>query len=102
MGHGQGSFDWRVAEAAAREGVWPDTISTDLHTGNASGEAVRDLANVMAKFLSLGMPLKKVRGRLCHFSDRPQLTFTSLAGDRGGDGDAGARNTAPAPAGDAG
>ncbi len=60
VGHGQGSFDWRVAEAAAAEDLWPDTISTDLHTGNVNGNAVKDLPNVMSKFLSLGMPLKKV------------------------------------------
>jgi hypothetical protein len=31
VGHGGGSFHWPVAEIAAAEGFWPDTISTDLH-----------------------------------------------------------------------
>lgn len=34
LGHGQGGFSWTVAEIAAKENVWPDTISTDLHSGN--------------------------------------------------------------------
>ena len=59
-GHGQGSFDWDVVEAAARVGFYPDLISTDLHTGNLHG-AVRDLTNVASKFLLAGMPIKDVR-----------------------------------------
>ena len=58
IGHGQGSFDWKVAELAAKSGFWPDTISTDLHTGNVNG-TVKDLANVMSKMLTLGMSIKK-------------------------------------------
>ena len=34
VGHGQGGFSWTVAEISAKEGFWPDTISTDLHKGN--------------------------------------------------------------------
>ena len=59
MGHGQGSFDWEVVEAAARIGFWPDLISTDLHSGNVNG-AVRDLTNVASKFLLAGMSFKDV------------------------------------------
>lgn len=33
VGHGQGGFSWTVAEISAKCGFWPDTISTDLHTG---------------------------------------------------------------------
>lgn len=46
VGHGQGSFDWCVAENACSEHskFWPDVISTDLHTGNVNGP-VRDLVN---------------------------------------------------------
>ena len=60
VGHGQGSFDWRVAEAAAEQGFWPDLISTDLHSGNVGGTA-KDLAHVMSKFLHLGMPFLEVK-----------------------------------------
>ena len=59
VGHGQGSFSWTVTEMAARENFWPDTISTDLHTGNFSGPAY-DLPGTMTKFLHVGMPLHDV------------------------------------------
>lgn len=57
VGHGNGSFSWKVAELAAERGtLWPDTISTDLHTESSNGPAY-DLPTVMTKFLHLGMPL---------------------------------------------
>lgn len=59
VGHGQGSFDWVISEQAAKVGFWPDTISTDLHSGNVNG-AAKDLPHVMSKFLHLGMPIEKV------------------------------------------
>ncbi|XP_059096815.1 deacetylase Atu3266-like [Tigriopus californicus] len=59
VGHGQGSFDWLVAKKAASENLWPDTISTDLHSGNVNGTA-QSLPYVMSKFLALGMPLQKI------------------------------------------
>src|SRR6202008_143214 len=58
-GHGYGSFQYEIAEAAFREGLWPATISTDLHSLSASGP-VGDLATTMSKFLALGMPLEEV------------------------------------------
>ena len=63
VGHGQGAFDWKVAEAAAKQKFWPDIISTDLHSGNVHG-ASKDLCYVMSKFYALGMPMKKVRTTL--------------------------------------
>lgn len=48
-----------MAEAAVRQGFWPDLISTDLHSGNVDG-AAKDLCYVMTKLLSVGMPLGKV------------------------------------------
>ena len=59
VGHGQGSFSWTVAEICSAQGFWPDTISTDLHTGNVHGPAY-DLPTVMTKMLHLGMPLYDV------------------------------------------
>ena len=53
LGHGQGSFSWEVAELCARASFYPDTLSTDLHSGNVDGLA-RDLPWVMSKFLHLG------------------------------------------------
>jgi dihydroorotase len=56
VGHGFGSFDYRVADAAVVEGFWPDTISTDLHSLSAR-EIVVDLPTTVGKLLDLGLPL---------------------------------------------
>ena len=34
VGHGGGSFLWRIAVPAIKEGFLPDSISTDLHIGS--------------------------------------------------------------------
>ena len=59
VGHGAGSFSWQVAEKAFEQGIKPDTISTDLHTGSVNGPAF-DMPTTMSKFLLLGMPLYDV------------------------------------------
>ena len=59
VGHGGGSFLWRVAVPAMREGFAPDSISTDLHIGSMNA-GMKDMLNVMSKFLALGMPLDDV------------------------------------------
>jgi dihydroorotase len=60
VGHGGGSFDFTVAEVARAEGIWPDTISSDIHvfSGNSPGQPY--LPNVMGKFMALGMTLEQV------------------------------------------
>ena len=39
IGHGGGSFDYTIAEAAMAQGYPPDTISSDVHvfSGNSPG-----------------------------------------------------------------
>ena len=59
VGHGKGSFSWDVARLALKEELLPDTISTDLWSGNVGGP-VFDLPTTMAKFLHLGMSLEDV------------------------------------------
>lgn len=59
VGHGAGSFTWEVVESALEQGVLPQTISSDLHIYNVDGP-VYDLANVMTKFLHLGLSLEDV------------------------------------------
>lgn len=59
VGHGAGSFTWRVAEAALADGFRPDSISTDLHRFNIASP-VHDLATTMSKFLLLGLPLQEI------------------------------------------
>jgi dihydroorotase len=59
VGHGGGSFAWRIAVPAVKEGFLPDSISTDLHVGSMNA-GMKDMLNVMSKFLVLGMPLDEV------------------------------------------
>ncbi|HET8547566.1 MAG TPA: amidohydrolase/deacetylase family metallohydrolase [Bryobacteraceae bacterium] len=58
-GHGGGSFLWRVAVPAMKAGLAPDSISTDLHIGSMNA-GMKDMLNVMSKFLNLGMGLDDV------------------------------------------
>jgi dihydroorotase len=55
VGHGAGSFWFRNAVPAVKQGFIPDSMSTDLHTGNYR---VLSLAEVMSKFLAMGVPLQ--------------------------------------------
>jgi dihydroorotase len=59
VGHGGGSFVFRNAVPAVRQGFYPDTISTDLHTGSMNG-AMMDMLTTMSKFLAMGVPLNDV------------------------------------------
>jgi len=59
VGHGGGSFAWRVAVPSMKEGFIPDTISTDLHIGSMNA-GMKDMINVMSKFLVLGEPIDQV------------------------------------------
>lgn len=59
VGHGGGSFLWRVAVPLMKAGFVPDSISTDLHIGSMNG-GMKDILNVMSKFLALGMSLDDV------------------------------------------
>jgi dihydroorotase len=61
VGHGSGSFRWRVAVPMMKAGFLPDTISTDLHTRSMNA-GLKDILNLMSKFLAMGMPLDKVIG----------------------------------------
>lgn len=59
VGHGIGSFAWRVARAATAQGLWPTTISSDIHAHNVDGP-VFDQATTLSKLLHLGLPLVEV------------------------------------------
>jgi dihydroorotase len=59
VGHGGGSFSWRIAVPAIEEGFLPDSISTDLHTSSMNA-GMKDMLNVMDKFLAMGMSLDDV------------------------------------------
>lgn len=54
VGHGAGSFWFRNAVPAVKQGFVPDSMSTDLHSENFT---ILSLTQVMSKFLSMGVPL---------------------------------------------
>lgn len=60
VGHGGGSFDFTVAEAAIPVGCGPDTISSDLHAQSGNTPGMPFLPWVMSKFLLLGYSLEDV------------------------------------------
>lgn len=57
VGHGAGSFWFRNAVPAVKQGFIPDSMSTDLHMENFT---ILSMNNVMSKFLSMGVPLEDV------------------------------------------
>lgn len=59
VGHGGGAFSWRQAVPAMQQGFKPNVISTDLHAESMNG-GMKDLSNIMSKFLNLGMSVQDV------------------------------------------
>jgi dihydroorotase len=59
VGHGGGSFAWRVAVPALKQGFLPDSISTDLHVSSMNA-GMKDMLNVMDKFLAMGVSVDEV------------------------------------------
>jgi dihydroorotase len=62
VGHGGGSFAWRIAVPAMKEGFLPDSISTDLHASSMNS-ALKDMTTLLSKFLALGMSIDDVIAR---------------------------------------
>ncbi len=60
VGHGGGSFDYTICEAAIQQGCPSDTISSDLHVTAANTPGMPYLTWVMSKFLGLGFTLEQV------------------------------------------
>ena len=62
VGHGNNSFSFSMAVPALEQGFPPDTISTDMHRlSHRTSRA--DMAEVMSKFLAMGMPIAEVVAR---------------------------------------
>ncbi|NNV54060.1 amidohydrolase/deacetylase family metallohydrolase [Limnovirga soli] len=59
VGYGGASFNFSQAIPALQQGFFPNTISTDLHTGSMNA-SMKSQIDVMSKFLLMGMPLKDV------------------------------------------
>ena len=62
VGHGGGSFDYTIAEAAIAQGIMPDTISSDMHVFSGNSPGMPYLTWVMSKFLNIGFTLEQVIG----------------------------------------
>jgi len=60
IGHGGGSFDYTVAEAAIAQGAGPDTISSDVHVFSGNTPGMPYLTWVASKFLNMGFTLPQV------------------------------------------
>lgn len=59
VGHGAGAFQWRVAVNSIKQGFLPNTISTDLYRASRNA-GMKDMSNVMSKFLALGLSIQDV------------------------------------------
>jgi dihydroorotase len=57
IGHGSGSFWFRNGQRAYEQGFPPDSLSTDLHTGNAASGGVTSIMDLCSKCMAMGMPL---------------------------------------------
>ena len=62
VGHGGGSFSFRQAVPAVKQGFMADSISSDLHVTSMNA-GMKDLLNVMSKFLALGVSVQDVVAR---------------------------------------
>ena len=60
IGHGGGSFDYTIAEAAMAQGCMPDTISSDVHVFSGNTPGVPYLPWIMSKMIGLGFSLAEV------------------------------------------
>ena len=59
VGHGGGAFSFDQAIPALEQGFLPNSISTDWNKTSMNG-AMKDLVNVMSKFLAMGLNLPTV------------------------------------------
>jgi dihydroorotase len=60
IGHGGGSFDYTIAEAAIAQGCAPETISSDIHAFSGNTPGMPYLPWVMSKFIGMGFTLDQV------------------------------------------
>jgi dihydroorotase len=83
VGHGSGSFSWRIAQAAVDQGFPPDTISTDLHQPSFLVNQAT-MPETMSKILACGVPLADViemsTWRPAQKIGHPELGTLSVAG----------------------
>lgn len=59
VGHGGAGFWFNQAVPALEQGLWPDSFGTDLHRFSMNA-GMKDMLNLMSKYLNMGMPLNEV------------------------------------------
>lgn len=62
VGHGGAGFWFSVARPAVQQGLLPNSFGTDLHRFSMNS-GMKNMSNVMSKFLNMGMALPDVIGR---------------------------------------
>jgi len=79
VGHGAGSFWFRNAVPAVKQGLVPDSMSTELHTGDFT---ILSMSNVISKFLNMGVSLsdliRRATANPAHEIHRPELGTLSV------------------------
>jgi dihydroorotase len=82
VGHGAGSFWFRNAVPAVKQGFLPDSMSTDLHIGNFT---ILGMTEVISKFRAMGVPLNDLIRRStvnpANEIHRPELGTLSVGKD---------------------
>ncbi|MCF0071393.1 amidohydrolase/deacetylase family metallohydrolase [Dyadobacter sp. CY261] len=61
LGHGGAGFWFDQAVPAVNQGFYPNSFGTDLHRFSMNS-AMKDMGNVMSKFMAMGLTLKQVVG----------------------------------------
>jgi dihydroorotase len=59
LGHGGAGFWFDQAVPAVKQGFYPNSFGTDLHRFSMNS-AMKDMANVMSKFMAIGLSLEQV------------------------------------------
>lgn len=59
VGFGGSSFLFNQGSPAIKSGFYPNSISTDLHTGSMNN-AMKNMPNIMSLFMAMGMDLQSV------------------------------------------
>jgi dihydroorotase len=62
VGHGGAGFWFNQGIPSVEQGFWPDSFGTDLHRFSMNA-GMKDMLNLMSKFLNMGMPLREVLSR---------------------------------------
>jgi dihydroorotase len=62
VGHGGAGFWFNQAVPAFNQGLWPNSFGTDLHRFSMNS-GMKDMLNVMSKYLNMGMPIEEVISR---------------------------------------